>query len=128
VATLIVGTLATILCFQSTLVAVVTFTAVLIVILYGLIAISAIVSRLRQPDLPRPSRMPLWPIPPILALAGVVIALTQQKTTDLLGAAGIFVVAAIYYFAFVRPRSDRYWNIANAQGAVAGPATDRSDR
>jgi len=69
----------------------------------------------------RPFRMPLWPIPPILALAGVVIALTQQKGTDLLGAAAIFGVAAIYYFAFVRPRSDRYWNIANAQGTGAAP-------
>jgi amino acid transporter len=85
VATLIVGTLATVLCFQSTLVAVVTFTAVLIVVLYGLIAISAIVSRIRQRDLARPSRMPLWPVPPVLALAGVLVALTQQKLGDLVG-------------------------------------------
>src|SRR5207253_7052223 len=81
VATLIVGALATILCFQSTLVAVVTFTAVLIVTLYALIAISAVVSRVRQANLARPSRMPLWPVPPILALAGCVIAPTQQTAT-----------------------------------------------
>jgi amino acid transporter len=121
VATLIVGTLATILCFQSTLVAVVTFTAVLIVTLYGLIAVAAIVSRIRQRDLPRPSRMPLWPLPPILALAGVLIALTQQKAADLMGITALFVVAAVYYAAFVRPRSDRYWNIANAQGPAVAP-------
>ncbi|MBO0702494.1 MAG: APC family permease [Candidatus Dormibacteraeota bacterium] len=119
VATLVVGALATILCFQSSLVAVVTFTAVLIVILYGLIAISALVSRVRQRSLPRPSRMPLWPLPPVLALAGVVLALTQQKVSDLLLAAAIFAAALIYYFAFVRPRSGKYWQVP---GVVTEPA------
>lgn len=46
---------------------VVTFTAVLIITLYALIAISALVSRVRQRDLPRPYAMPLWPLPPIVA-------------------------------------------------------------
>ena len=119
VATLIVGTLATILCFQASLVTVVTFTAVLIVVLYGLIAVSALVSRVRQKHLARPSRMPLWPVPPIIALAGVVIALTQQKHSDLVVAACIFAAALIYYFAFVRPRRTRYWTVS---GAVPDPA------
>jgi amino acid transporter len=118
VATLIVGALATALCFQASLVTVVTFTAVLIVVLYGLIAISALVSRVRQRNLPRPSRMPLWPVPPILALAGVVLALTQQKHSDLIIAACIFAAALVYYFAFVRPRRGRYWTVP---GAIADP-------
>ena len=111
VATLVVGFLGTILAFQSTLASAVTFTAVLIVILYALIAISAIVSRIRQKDLPRPSRMPFWPIPPILALVGVAIALTQQKVSDLETVAVIFIVGLVYYFVFLRPRGDRYWNM-----------------
>ncbi|MGH7921402.1 MAG: APC family permease [Candidatus Dormibacteraceae bacterium] len=131
VATLIVGALATILCFQSSLIAVVTFTAVLIVILYGLIAVSAIVSRVRQRSLRRPSRMPLWPVPPIIALAGVTIALTQQKITDLLTAAALFVAALIYYFAFVRPRSDRYWGVSGVitgtDAAVSAPENAVAD-
>jgi amino acid transporter len=118
VATLIVGALATALCFQASLVTVVTFTAVLIVVLYGLIAVSALVSRVRQRHLPRPSRMPLWPVPPVLALAGVVIALTQQKHSDLILTAAIFAAALIYYFAFVRPRRGRYWTVP---GAVSDP-------
>jgi amino acid transporter len=97
---------------------VVTFTAVLIVILYGLIAVSALVSRIRQRHLERPSRMPLWPVPPILALAGVVLALTQQKHSDLIIAACIFAAALVYYFAFVRPRRGRYWTVP---GAIADP-------
>jgi amino acid transporter len=114
VATLIVGVLATILCFQSTLITVVTFTAVLIVVLYGLIAVSALVSRVRQRHLDRPSKMPLWPVPPVIALAGVVVCLTKQKGSDLWLCAGIFAAALLYYFLFVRPRSGRYWTVSGA--------------
>jgi amino acid transporter len=111
VATILVGLFATILCVQGTLALVVTFTAVLIIVLYALIAISALVSRIQQRELPRPWRMPLWPVPPIIALGGVVIALTQQKASDLEIVAAIFAVGLIYYYAFLRPRQDRYWKM-----------------
>jgi amino acid transporter len=111
VATLIVGALATILSFQGSLIAVVTFTAVLLIVLYGLICISALVSRFTQKHLPRPWKMPLWPAPPIIGLVGVAIALTQQKINDLLLVAAIFVAGLIYYYAFIRPNGDRYWNV-----------------
>jgi amino acid transporter len=109
VATLVVGLLATILCWQGKLVAVVTFTAVLIITLYALIAISALVSRVQQRNRPRPYRMPFWPVPPIIALVGVVIALTQQKTSDLLIVGIIFAAGLVYYYGFIRPRGDKYW-------------------
>jgi amino acid transporter len=114
VATLIVGALAAILCFQSSLISVVTFTAVLIVVLYGLIALAALVSRIRQRHLERPSRMPLWPLPPVIALVGVVVVLTKQKGSDLWLCAGIFAAALLYYFLFLRPRSERYWTVSGA--------------
>jgi amino acid transporter len=110
VATMTVGVLGAILCAQSSLLSVVTFTAVLIIILYALIAISCLVSRVRQRDLERPWRMPLWPVPPVIALVGVGIALSQQKGSDLLICAAIFVGGLIYYFGFLAPRSDRYWS------------------
>ena len=128
VATLIVGTLATILCFQSTLITVVTFTAVLIVVLYGLIAVSALVSRVRQRHLERPSRMPLWPLPPVIALVGVVVVLAKQKGSDLWLCAGIFAVALLYYFLFVRPRPGSYWTVSgavpDAEPEVTGGTTE----
>ncbi|MGN6793979.1 MAG: APC family permease [Streptosporangiaceae bacterium] len=123
VATLIVGALATFLCFQASLITVVTFTAVLIIILYGLIAVSALVSRVRQRHLTRPSRMPFWPVPPVIALVGVVIALTKQKGSDLIITACVFAAALIYYFAFVRPRSSRYWTVSGAVPDSTGVAT-----
>ncbi len=109
VATVILGSVATALCFASDLVTTVTFTAVLIIVLYGLIAVAALVSRVRDKDTPRPSRMPLWPLPPLLALAGIVVALTQQKPQDIWIVVILFVVAAVYYFAYLhRAKQDRW--------------------
>jgi len=102
---------------------VVTFTAVLIVILYGLIAVCALVSRVRQRHLDRPSRMPFWPVPPIIALVGVVVALTKQKASDLIITVCVFGAALLYYVLFVRPRGDRYWTVSGAvPDSAAGPA------
>jgi amino acid transporter len=87
----------------------VTFTAVLIIVLYGLIAVTALVSRVRDKDITRPSRMPWWPLPPLLALAGVVIALTQQKPQDIWIVVILFAVAAVYYVAYLhRAKQDRW--------------------
>jgi len=117
VATLLVGGLATILCLQSSLVAVVTFTAVLLILLYALIAISSLVSRVQQKGLPRPWRMPFWPIPPVIALVGTGIAITQQKSTDLIIVGVIIVVGLLYFVAFLQPRKDRYWNMTTDPAA-----------
>jgi len=111
VATIVVGLMATILCLQGTLALVVTFTAVLIIVLYALIAISALVSRVQQRELPRPWKMPLWPLPPVIALVGVIVALTQQKLSDLEIVAAIFIVGLVYYYGFLHPRQDRYWRM-----------------
>jgi amino acid transporter len=110
VATMLVGVCGAILCIQSSLLSVVTFTSVLIIVLYALIAISALVSRLTQRGLERPFRMPLWPVSPVIALVGVGIAISQQKGSDLLIVAAIFVGGIIYYIGFLAPRKDRYWS------------------
>jgi amino acid transporter len=102
VATLFIGACATVLCLMSSLQTVVSSTAVMIIVLYALIAISALVSRVRQRDLPRPFRMPLWPAPPVIALAGVAIALSKQTQRDLLIVLGIFVFGVAYYGLYLR--------------------------
>jgi amino acid transporter len=110
VATMLVGVCGAILCIQSSLLSVVTFTSVLIIVLYALIAVSALVSRFTQRDLERPFRMPLWPVSPVIALVGVGIAISQQKGSDLLIVAAIFVGGVVYYVGFLAPRKDRYWS------------------
>jgi amino acid transporter len=117
VSTILVGGLATILCLQSSLLTVVTFTAVLLIVLYALIALSALVSRIQQAGLPRPYRMPFWPVPPLIALVGTVIAITQQKLTDLVIVAIIAIVGIAYYFLYIEPRKDRMWSMTTDPGA-----------
>jgi amino acid transporter len=106
----VVGICGAILCIQSSLISVVTFTAVLIIVLYALIAISALVSRFTQKELDRPFKMPLWPVSPIIALVGVGIAISQQKGSDLIIVVAIFAGGILYYLGFLKPRSDRYWS------------------
>jgi len=126
VATLLVGGLAAVLCLEGTLVSVVTFTAVLIVTLYGLTALASLWGRVRQGALPRPFRMPFWPIPPLVSLVGVGFAITQQRASDLWTVLVIFGSGIVYYVAFLRTRSDRYWVIHRVAGAAdeAASATD----
>ena len=120
VATILVGGLATVLCLQSTLVTVVTFTAVLLIVLYALIALSALVSRMRQTALPRPWRMRFWPVPPLIALVGTVIAFTQQKPSDILIVVAIAVGGTLYYYLYLRPRAGTHWTMTvNATDELA---------
>jgi amino acid transporter len=107
VATLFIGACATILCLESSLQSVVSSTAVMIISLYALIALSSLVSRARQRELPRPFRMPVWPLPPLIALIGVAIALSKQTRRDLLIVAGIVVFGLLYYGLYLR-RGNRY--------------------
>ncbi len=116
VATLLVGGLAAVLCLEGTLVSVVTFTAVLIVVLYALTAIASLWTRVREPGLRRPFRMPLWPIPPVVSLIGLAFAITQQKPSDLWTVFVIFCFAVVYYVVFLRSRGDRYWLIHHVPG------------
>lgn len=92
-----------ILCVFSSLNDLITFTGVVIVTIYLLVAVSALVCRVRDRGLARAFRMPLWPLPPLIAIAGVIIALTQQKPLNLVIAFGLALVALACY-ALVRRR------------------------
>ncbi len=91
-----------ILCYFTSLNNLITFTGVIIVVIYLLIAVSAIVSRVRNRSTERPFRMPIWPIPPIVAIIGVILALTQQASRDLITTTVIIVIALLYWLAYLR--------------------------
>lgn len=104
VSTLLVGLLATILCLTLTLVAAVTFVAVFTIVNYVFIAVAALVHRVRQHDSPRPFRMPLWPVPPIVAALGALLAISQQSYADIAVVVGLFVLGLVYYALYLRPK------------------------
>lgn len=115
ISVLVVGSLGIILTFFGSVVSAITFTSVMIIILYALIAISALVHRLGRLKTNALSfRMWLWPLPPIIALAGVVLALTQQTTHDLITCAAIFSAGMLYYVIWGR-RTPGIWGPASAQ-------------
>jgi amino acid transporter len=89
--------------------AAVTFASLTVVVTFALIALSALVSRLRQPDLDRPYRMPLWPLPPLVALAGVAATVVLQTRTDLVIVAAILAAGVLYDAAYLRRRRDTHW-------------------
>jgi amino acid transporter len=109
VATLSLGVAALMLTAVSDYAAAVTFTSLIVVITFALIALSALVSRLRLPDLARPYRMPLWPLPPVVALAGAAVTASLQAGRDLAIVAGILAAGALYDVAYLRPRRDTHW-------------------
>jgi amino acid transporter len=80
-----------------------------VVVTFALIALAALVSRLRQPHLARPYRMPLWPLPPLLALVGVAVTVLLQTRLDLAIVAGILVAGLLYEVVYLRPRRDTRW-------------------
>ncbi|GMA65151.1 hypothetical protein [Alicyclobacillus fastidiosus] len=95
------------LCYFTSLNNLITFTGVIIVVIYLLVAISAIVIRFKHKSADKRFRMPLWPIPPVIAIIGVIVALTQQSNGDLVKTAVIIVVGVIYWFAYLRVKSSR---------------------
>jgi acid phosphatase family membrane protein YuiD len=53
--------------------------------------------------------MPLWPLPPLVALAGVAVTVALQTRTDLAIVAAILAAGVLYDAAYLRRRRDTHW-------------------
>ncbi|HEX5878848.1 MAG TPA: APC family permease [Actinomycetota bacterium] len=105
--------------------AAVTFASLTVVVTFALIALSALASRLRQPGLDRPYRMPLWPLPPLVALAGVAVTVVLQTGRDLAIVAAILAAGALYEAAYLRRRRDTHWILLDPLVDEPVSATER---
>jgi amino acid transporter len=103
--------------------AAVTFGSLTVVVTFALIALSALVRRLRRPGLGSPYPMPLWPLPPRVALAGVALSVVQTGT-DLAIIAGILAAGILYDAVYLRPRRDTHWILLDPAGSE--PAGDQA--
>lgn len=99
----------------------------------GLVAVAALVSRFTSRSNRRPYHMPRWHLPALISVAGLVYAMTQQTHRDLIIVASIFAAGLVYYFAFLKPRSSKYWRIsrrtperAASLSSAAGADGDRA--
>jgi len=106
------GLVAACFCFFS-LAQVITWLVITRILLqFMLQQVGVIVLRIRQPNLPRPFRIPLYPLPPLAAIAGFIFILLSKATAPrtILGALAIaFSGTAIY---LVRARMRREWPFA----------------
>ena len=109
VATLAIGAAALVLTAVSDYAAAITFASLIVVTTFALIALSALVSRVREPDLARPYRLPLWPLPPLVALVGVAVTVLLQTGRDLAVVAGILAAGLLYDLLYLRPRRTTHW-------------------
>jgi amino acid transporter len=68
--------------------------------------------RRQRPDLPRPFKMPLYPLPPLVAIAGFIFILVNRSHAlgGLAVAAAIAVSGTAIYL--IRARSLRQWPFA----------------
>lgn len=106
-ATILIAAVDCILVFASDIVSLITFGGMAAATVYLLIAIGSINSRIKDKEATRPFRMPLFPLPSIIVIIFLVVAIASQTPTDLAIVGGLLVIALIYYFAYIRPRDKK---------------------
>ncbi|WP_020494671.1 APC family permease [Sciscionella marina] len=85
-----------------------------LVITYILVGIGAFTGRVRGRTAKAPYRMPLWPVPPLLLLAAMVVVVYENLLTDWVPVAialGIFAIGYLYYYGYIHPRRGDRWTL-----------------
>ncbi len=104
--------MATIFCFFDLPHVIAALVAIRIVLQFLLQQVGVIVLRIREPKMPRPFRMWLYPLPPILAFAGFLFILISrhQAMREFTYAAAVAVSGTVIFM--VRSRMRREWPFA----------------
>ncbi|KAA0077202.1 APC family permease [Mycolicibacterium sp. P9-64] len=84
---------AAVLVFTSALNFLIIFAGTVIAAVYLCIGLAAFWSRRSMPSEPRPYKMPLWPLPPLIVIGFTGLALATQETQYLIGEVVLIVVA-----------------------------------
>ncbi|MBK5246945.1 MAG: APC family permease, partial [Peptostreptococcaceae bacterium] len=106
-ATTFIAVVGCLLVFYSNLIQLVIYGGASAAVVYLLVAVGSLNSRRKDKDIVRPFRMPFFPVPPIIVIIFLSIALYSQ-TPDVLIAVGIYILLSLlYYFAYVQPRDKK---------------------
>ncbi|WP_276940568.1 APC family permease [Ferrimicrobium acidiphilum] len=109
--TAIVGVAGAVLCLTVSLGTLANLTGASLVADYAIIAIAAIVARTTGATRRSHYKMPFWPIPPILALAGLVYIFTQQTAYLLEVTAITMGIGLLYWLIVILPQRGRAWDL-----------------
>ena len=88
---------AAVLIFVTALDFLIIFAGTMIAAVYFCIGLAALWSRIAQKDQPRPYRMPLWPLPPIVVVGFTGIALATQGKEYLIAELVLAVIAVVLW-------------------------------
>ncbi|MBD9503346.1 APC family permease [Pseudomonas sp. BGr12] len=104
IATLFLGVPSAALSFSSNLEELTSFTVLLLVMVYLVVALCALFSRVLRRDREHPYRMPLWPLPAMLAVVGagylLLNLLLDASSRDVMIIVGILAVSVILYSTY----------------------------
>ncbi|MDT5177561.1 MAG: hypothetical protein QOJ95_1759 [Mycobacterium sp.] len=92
---LILAVPAVALVFTSALNFLIIFSGTVIAAVYFCIGLAALRSRRSMPDEPRPFRMPLWPLPPLVVIGFTAVALATQGIPYLVGELVLIALALL---------------------------------
>jgi amino acid transporter len=103
------GLVGAVFCFFSLTQVITMLVITRILLQFSLQQVGVIVLRIRRPDLPRPFRIPLYPLPPLAAMAGFGFLLVYRAhaVKELVVAAAIAVSGTLIYI--FRARRLRQW-------------------
>src|SRR5437762_1920403 len=120
VSLLVMGAIAMVFCFFRLADVIAALVVIRILVQFLAQIIGVIVLRVRRPDLPRPFRMWLYPLPALVALGGFIYVLISRKNflREMRYAAVLVVVGLTIYFIRARMRGE--WPF-EGNGAVARP-------
>jgi hypothetical protein len=81
---------------------------------YVLIALAALFARPTGSTAHGPYKMPLWPLPPVLALASLGYTFTQQTSLLLKVTLITIAIGLVYWALVILPQRGRAWNLRQA--------------
>ncbi|NBF03092.1 amino acid permease [Pseudomonas sp. Fl5BN2] len=100
-ATLFLAVPSAILSFSSNLADLTSFSVLLIMLVYLIVALSALMSRVLLRDREHPYRMPLWPLPALLAVIGagylLINLFLEASLRDIMVIIGLLALSVILY-------------------------------
>src|SRR5262249_30474775 len=115
VSLLLLGGVASLFCFLSLADVIAALVVIRLMVQFLAQIVGVVVLRIRQPDMPRPFRMWLYPLPAVIAFAGFLFVLVgrherQNFQREVLYALILLIVGISIYL--VRARSRREWPFA----------------
>jgi amino acid transporter len=113
-ATALVGIMGAVLCLTVSLNTLVNLTGASLVADYALIAIAALFARPTGATAHSPYKMPLWPLPPVLALASLGYIFTKQTSLLLRVTLITIGIGLVYWAVVILPQRGRAWNLLDA--------------